>query len=325
MKPVTYISYGLVIALLIAALFEPSLVWIAVPLLALALAYASFRACIYRPPEDHLGVVYQLGRLWRLVDPNRWIFVAPGIHSVKDPISLYTRRLVVSLSDLLTQDQVPVDCELIVFYRLDLRLADADFLSEALQFSAEGWNSVIKTVVQESANEVVGSITSQQLLTPSGRKRFRQILNALLAERVRRFGLIIDRQTGVSLQTLKPADPIWQAMRERWAAVSLGEAALARVLPMLQELSQQHPDIGWETLLLEWAAVMAKEGAVPEVLVAPDQGTTAAALGRRRQGEATGQSSTDESPPGYNGRRETDLAGVSTRRERCPTKLDPKT
>ena len=296
MKSVIYILYGLVIASLIAALFKPSLFWVALPLLALALVYTFIHACIYRPPENHLGVVYQLGRLWRLVDPSRWVFVFPGIHSVKDPISLYTRRLVVSLSDLLTQDQVPVDCELIVFYRLDLRLADADFLSEALHIPAEGWKSVIKTVVQESANEVIGGITSPQLLTPCGRNRFRQILNALLAERVQSFGVVISRQTGVSLQMLKPSELIWQAMRERLAAVSLGEAALARVLPMLQELSRQHPDVGLEALLLEWAAVMVKEGAVPQVLVTPDQGPGLAALGGNGWKERDRQSSRDESP-----------------------------
>jgi regulator of protease activity HflC (stomatin/prohibitin superfamily) len=296
MKAVNYVVWVVAAASLIAVAIEPDLIWAAAPLLALALCYTLIRACIYRPPENHLGVVYQLGRLWRLVEPNRWIFVFPGIHSVKDPINLYMRRVVVPLSDLLTQDQVPVDCELIVFYRLDLRFANASFQAEALQIPGGSWNTVIKAVAQETASQVVGSITSQQLLTPAGRKRFRRILNALLGERVQGFGLVVDRQTGVSLQMLKPADLIWQAMRERLAAVSLGEAALARVLPMLQALSRQDPDIGWETLLLEWAAVMVKEGSVPQVLVKPEQGPGLAALGGNGWQERDRQPSTGESP-----------------------------
>jgi regulator of protease activity HflC (stomatin/prohibitin superfamily) len=309
MKSVIYILYGLIIALLIAALFEPFLFWAAVPLLGFALAYTLTRACIYRPPEDHLGVVYQLGRLWRLVEPNRLIFVLPGVRTVKDAISLHVRQVTVCLPDLLTQDQVPIDCELIVFYQLDPRLAVTDFQAQALRISEGGWNSAIKTVLQETAGEVIGGIPFQQLLKPSGRHRLKRALGALLAERLQRFGVVVDQRTGVSLQALKPADVIWQAMQERLAAVSLGEAALARVLPMVQELSQQHPDIGWEALLLEWAAVIAKEGAVPQVLVGPDQGAALADWGGKSWREPTRQASTDETAPRHNGRPEAELVG----------------
>lgn len=276
-----YILWGFAVGSLIAAAFEASLIWVAAPLLGLALSYSLVCVCLYRPPEDHLGVVYQLGRLWRLVEPDQWALVLPGVHSIRAPISLHIRRVAVTLSDLLTQDQVPLDCELIAFYRFDLRFADVDFQSQALRTPEEGWNSVIKTVLQETANEAISGIPFQHLLTPGGRNRLKRILSRLLSERVGHLGLVVNQQTGVSIQMLRPANAIWQAMQDRWAAVSLGEAALARVLPMLREVSQQ-PEIGWEALLLEWAAVMAKEGRAPQMLVTPDQGPSVAVLTQDR-------------------------------------------
>ncbi len=316
MKPVGYLLWGLVLASLITAAFAFSVIWVAAPLLGLSLSYSLLHLCLYRPPEDHLGVIYQLGRLWRLAEPDRWIFVLPGVHTVKTPISLHVRRMPMALSDLLTQDQVPIDCELIAFYQLDLRLADADFQSQALRIPEDGWNSVIKTVLQETANEVIGGIPFQQLLTPVGRSRLKRTLSALLAERVGRLGVMVSRQTGVSIQMLKPADAIWQAMRDRWAAVSLGEAALARVLPMLQELSRRHPEIGWEALLLEWAAVMAKEGTVPQALVAPDQGPAVVVMPGKGQRQAEGQAEANATALGPNGKRKVNLARLSARMSR---------
>jgi len=276
--------------------------------MGLALTLFIWHICLYRPPEDHLGVIYRLGRLSRLVQPDEWAIILPGIHQTKDPVSLHVRRLEVPLSELLTQDQVPVDCELIAFYRLDLRLAAADFRSEALQIPEVGWNSVIKTALQEIANEAIGGLTSQQLLTPVGRKRLKRILSALLAERVGHFGLVVSRQTGVSVQVLRPAEAIWEAMVDQLTAVSLGEAALARIYPMLEELSQRHPEIGWEALLLEWASVMAKEGRAPQSLMAYSQGSDGAIMLGTGQRQPDGRAETAKTATGFNGKREANMA-----------------
>lgn len=96
------------------------------------------------------------------------------------------------------------------------------------------------------------------------------------------------------MQVLKPANAIWQAMLDRLAAVSLGEAALARVRPMLEELSRHHLEVAWEALLLEWAAAGIDGGAVPQVVIVlgggpaherNGRGTLPAALQAGVQGE----------------------------------------
>ncbi len=185
-------------------------------------------------------------------------------------LSLHLRRTEVSLRDLLTVDGVPVDCELLVYYQLDLRLADAHFQAQALRIPDEGWNSIVKTVLQEVAGEVVGDVNFNELLNPAGRGHLKRTLSAQLAERIEGLGLVINPQRGVSVQVVRPAGTIWQAMLDKLAAESLGEAAVSRLLPMLDELGKRNPEVTWEALLLQWAAAATKEGGVPPVLIAPN-------------------------------------------------------
>lgn len=271
MKSVGCLSANLALVLLVLAVFDRSLLWIGVPLLGLALLGLALPALLYRPPELHLGVIYRLGRFGRWVGPDEWTLVLPWLEQIRPPISLHLRRIEIKLSDLLAQDRVPIDCELIVYYQLDLRLADPHFWPQALLIPAEGWNSIVRTVLREAAAEVAGGLHSQQLLRPASRGLFKQRLSALLAERVLNLGMVVNPRTGVSVQALKPAEAIWQAMLDRLAAASLGEAALARVRPMLEALSQSHPDVAWEVLLLEWAAAVAQTGNSPQAIIAqPD-------------------------------------------------------
>ena len=156
-----------------------------------------------------------------------------------------------------------------MYYQLDLRLAHADFRPHALRIPDAGWNRIIRSVLRETANEVIGTTTSQQLLTARGRGHLKRALSALLAERVRGWGLKVNPRTGVSVLVLKPADAIWQAMLDRLAAAPLGEAALTRPRPILEELSQRHPTVAGDALLLELAAAVIKEGIVPWAVIAP--------------------------------------------------------
>lgn len=270
MKAVGCILWGPALALLILATLQSSLIWVAAPLLGVALSYSLLRLCLYRPPENHLGVVYKCGRLSALVGPDLWTVAIPSIHEIREPISLHLRRTEVSLRDLLTEDGVPVDCELLVYFQLDLRIARADFCVQALRIPNEGWNSIVKTALQEIAGEVVGGVNCDELLNPTGRGRLKGALSALLAERLQGLGMVINPQRGVSVQVVRPAGTIWQAMLDKLAAESLGEAAVSRLLPMLDELGKRTPGVTWEALLLQWAAAATKEGSVPQVLIAPN-------------------------------------------------------
>lgn len=273
MKSLGYILWVLAVGALILVTFQSALIWLAAPLLVLALLYSVIQLFLYRPPENHLGVVYRFGRFSQLVGPDEWTFILPGIHRINPPVSLNMRRLEATLTDLLTQDQFPVECGLLVFFRVDLRLTDPGFRVQALSFSVREWEALVRSVSQETAAELTGHLSLQQLLRPDGRNRLRQDLARLLSDRLRGLGLAVDRHTGVSVQMLKPEDTIWQAMNERLSSLSLGEAALARVYPVLEELSQRHPEVAWNALLLELAAAMNRDGTLPQLLVAPGGGS----------------------------------------------------
>jgi hypothetical protein len=312
MKSAGYILWGLAIASLTFTAFKSFMIWIAAPLLMLALLYSVLRVSLYRPPENHLGVIYQLGRLWRLVGPDEWVCVIPWVNEIKLPISLHLRRAEISFCDLLTEDQVPVDCDLLAYYQLDLRLARAEFCSQALRIPDEGWNSIIRTVAQEAASEIIGGIAFQQLLTPEGRGHLKCTLSALLADRVRGLGLIVNPRTGVSMQTLKPTNAIWCAMVDRFAGVLLGEAALDRVRPILQELSQHYPEVAWDALLLEWAAAVTKEGVVPQVVMASGGRLPYVALQERDEQGPVSRAETRVTVQGRDGEREVKMARAGT-------------
>jgi hypothetical protein len=311
MRTVVYVFLGLILASLIAALFAPVVVWVAAPLLALALTLLMVHMCLYRPPEDHVGVVYKLGRFSRLVEPDEWVITLPGIHETKKPISLHARRLDAAFTEVPTKDQMPVDCKLVVFYQCDLRHADAALRTEALSMPDQSWNTVVGTALRECVEEVVSDIPFSELLSAEGRARLRQRLGQRLGRRVRPMGVLVNSGWGISVQMLRPAMAIWQAMLELSAAGSLGEAALARVRPMLQEVSERHPEVSWEALLLEWASVVAKDGTVPQMLVAPDQALVAADLASRSQRQPGGGSTGKQGIAGVNGKREGNLTLVS--------------
>lgn len=272
MKSPGYILWGSAITSLILAAFKPSLIWVAAPLLALALSYSLFCTFVYRPPENHIGAIYLFDRLWRLVGPDDLIVVIPGVHEIKPPISLHLHRVDITLSDVLTQDRVPVHCDLVVYYQLDLRYASTDFRSQALRIPDEGWDSIIRTVLSEKVNDVIGGVNLQQLLSPEGRGRLKRMLSALLAEQVQSLGILVNPRTGVSVQRLRPGYAVWHAMMEELAAVALGEAAAARVRPILEELSRADPKLAWETLLLGWAAAVVQQGNLPQLVIAPGDG-----------------------------------------------------
>jgi regulator of protease activity HflC (stomatin/prohibitin superfamily) len=290
----SFILWGVALVTLFSAAFNSTMIWFAGLVLALAVASTFFQACLYRPPEAHLGVIYKYGRLSRLVGSDEWVFIFPGVDQIKDPLSLRVSQVEINLTDELTQDQIPFNCHLLVYYQLDLRRASPDFQPQALRISVERWPTIIRTKLQEIAGEVSGGFTFQQLLTPDGRRRYRRTLNALLTDKVQHLGLVINPQTGVSIQGLKPTDDVWRAMVDRVASVSLGEAALARVQPIMKELSQCYPEIGYDAFLLEWAAVLAKKGTVPRTLVAPTWGQVQASLPAIYQPTSADQSQLDE-------------------------------
>jgi len=278
MKAISYILWGLVVMSLALAAFELVSFWLAVLLFVIALYDVALQHCLYRPPEDHLGVLYRFDRFARWVSPHEWVVVIPCIDEIHPPVSLQFRRLAVTFRDLLTQDQIPIDCQALVYYQIDLRWADVHFIPQALGISDAGWDAMVEGTLREIAAQVVGSRRLQRWLCPAGYRDLKQTLGAHLADQVRSQGVIVSPHTAVSIQALKPAETILRAMTDRFAADASGEAALARVRPVVEELTRRRPELAWAVLLMEWAATAVQQGHMPQIVVASTDG-----LGQERQ------------------------------------------
>ena len=269
MKNFSFVICGLALIFAALGIFQSIMLLLAIPLLSLFISYWAVSIFLYRPPENHLGVIYQFDRLVHFVGPEEWFLHVPGIHQIKSPIDLRLRRAEVVLEDLLTGDLIPLVCKFVVYHHLDLRQAAPYFKSQALNIPENGWESIIQTVLRETAIDVVGQFPFQRLFGSSGHMILKRALSSLLAERLRSLGLVVNPRTGVSVQSIKPSATLWQAMLERLAASSRGEASLARIRPILLELKSQNPGIAWETFLMEMAASGVQSGRLPAFILAP--------------------------------------------------------
>lgn len=278
MKSVGCVLWGSALVSFILATFRLSFIWVAAVLLGLATSLSLLRYLLYRPPENHLAVMYRFGRFGHLVGPDEWSYVIPGIHEIRVEMSLRPRRAEASLEDLWTRDRVPVHCDLLVFYQLDLRRARINFRSQALTIPDEGWHSIVRTVLQEAAGEVVGDMGLDELLSSVGRADLKSTLSRELAERLKGLGIVINLETGVSVQRVKPADSVWRALADLGAAESLGEAARARMQPLLNEINWKRPGVGLDALLVQLAAAVAKDGSIREPLTMSENAVVLAAL-----------------------------------------------
>ena len=241
---------------------------VSIPLAAVLLVVAGL-SCLYRPPDNHIGVIYRLGRLWRFLGPEEWTWLIPLVDQVRSPICHSPRQTTVKISDLLTQDRVPISLELQGFYQLDPRLAEGDFRLQFLYVPEARWEAILGNILQEVAGEVTGGFTFRNLLTSAGRNRLKQMLSEELARCVRGLGIRVDRRDGVTVLALRPMDLSW-----------------FRLQPLLEGIRERgaEEDEPWKALVLEWAAAVGQNGRTPQTLITP--GGNQGDMGTRPRREA---------------------------------------
>ncbi len=245
---------------------------------------------LYRPPDNHIGVIYRLGRLWRLVDPEEWVWRIPLLDQVRRPISRLPRQTTVKISDLLSRERIPIDLELLGFYQLDPRLAGENFRLQFLYIPESRWEEIVGNILREVAGEIVGRFPFQNLLTSTGRNQLKQALSEELARRVRGLGIEVDRRDGVTVSALRPMDLSW-----------------FRLQPLLEGIRERgaEEDETWRALVLEWAAAVGQNGSTPQTLITP--GGNQAGPRPRRETRTAGRRPGE---PGPEAGRETDTSRV---------------
>lgn len=240
-----------------------------------------FANILYRPTENHVGVIYRCSRFHRFVDPDRWAFTLPWFDTIVDETRLDMRTAIVSLTDLYTQEKVALDLDVKVFYQVDLRVVDAERRIQVLRFGSDtAWSEIIATAINDLARNVI-FITKpfEDLINRDGRNFLKETLSGALAERVRGFGILLNPRFGVNIVNLQPNEEFRQALRDESAARAVGSAAAIRLGPLMEQYPDQKRDKAIYALIMQIASAVAKNGQSPDVIFPstdeyPDGGIT---------------------------------------------------
>ena len=197
---------------------------------------------IYTPPEDHLGVIFSraFGRekFSQLVPVGKYVVLYPFRYVYKE-ILLSPRTAFISLDDVITEDYIPLELEMKVFYRVDPRDADKEKFLQVIDLSPEAIDTIIKVNIEEiTRNDIFIHKIINHLFSSEGRQEVRRELSTGLAERVRGFGITVNPLYGVAIISLQPNEIYLKDLHDQSAAKALSEAAIQRVYPMLEQLSQ---------------------------------------------------------------------------------------
>jgi len=209
-------------------------------LVASAAGYVACRFCLYRPPEMHAGVVYRLDRVSRILSPEPWSLIIPGLDEVRQPVNLGRRSHRFAYRDVLTSDHVPFNLDVSFHYELDPREVDRSFLPRFLKITYEGhWEAVVGKHFNELVPEVVAGLDSTALLKAAGRRELKARLSYEAARRLEALRLHASEEYGVSLQRLEPTGRIMQAMITAQEAAYLGPATRVRMEDLVKLLAAQ--------------------------------------------------------------------------------------
>jgi len=227
-----------------------------------------FANILYRPTENHIGVIYRFGRFHRFVSPDRLVFTIPWIEEVDNETRLDMRTSQISLSDVYTSEKVAVNIDFKVFYFVDLRKADESRRLQVLRFPTDNaWDEIVRTAVNDVArNRVFIAKSFNELNSKDGRAYLKMALSSEVAERVRGFGIFINPRFGVNIADLQPNEEFRKALMEESAASTVGSAAMSRLIPLLDRIREQNQEKAVYMLIMQIASAVAKNGTVPDVI-----------------------------------------------------------
>lgn len=222
----------------------------------------------YRPPENHVGVIYRFGRFGRFVDPDRWSLLIPWIDSVEKETKLDMRTTHIQLNNVYTRDNIAVDIELKIFHMVDLRQVSPERRIQALRFPTENaWDEIVRTGITDiTRNQIVVSRSFAELTTPEGRSNLKQLLSSSLAERVCGFGILVNPRFGVNIINLQPNEAFQEALKEGSVAKTIGSAAVNRIRPLFEQFSDQDQAKAFIALVIQIASAVAKNGQSPDII-----------------------------------------------------------
>lgn len=241
------------------------------PISSIGTIYLARKYC-YRPPENHLGAVYRLGRFNRFVGPDEWTFLIPYIDRVHREVSLYMRTAEISLKRVELQDGLTVDVRFKVFYRTDLRLTSQENLLQVLKFEGSEWPEMIKTSMEDIIrNQIFLDIDHAKLNLFRKSRKIKNMISKEISNRTRGFGILVNEEYGAMLVEAHPNEAYFEAVQKYKAATPIGQAALERLQPMLDALKKMRHEDARTALLLEIASKITEVENLPDLVLSPTE------------------------------------------------------
>lgn len=221
----------------------------------------------YRPSENHLGVVYRLGRFHRFVNSDEWSFLMPYFETVKleSPLSMRTAEFELHKVEL--QDGLTVDAHFKVFFKTDLRLTPRENLAQVLTFEGRDWPiALIKTGMEDiTRNQVFLDMNLDQLKELRKSRAIKKLFSSEIASRVAMFGILINEEYGAMLVNVRPNEVYNNALQKNMAAKHLGQAAIERLNPVLSAIKQMRHNDARAALMLEIASKVLEVTELPDI------------------------------------------------------------
>lgn len=226
------------------------------------------RRYCYRPPENHMGVVYRLGRFHRLVTPDQWVVLLPFIDRIHREVSLYMRTAELQLRRVELLDGLAVDVWLKIFFKVDLRLVNPENFVQVMKFEGVEWTEMVKTSAEDVIrNQIFLDSTYPEMANLRKSREIKQRLSQEIANRMKGFGIIINETHGVMPINFQPNSTYFEAVQASRAAAPLGEAALGRLRPVLAALNQIEHEDARTVFLLDLASKIVEVENLPDIVM----------------------------------------------------------
>lgn len=167
--------------------------------------------------EWECKTLFTLGRFKKMISPGFYVFV-PLLQSVKHTIDMRIVTYVVPLQKGLTKDNIPVEVDAIVFYRVQS--------PKTAILNVDNYHSATQLAVRSSIRDMVGKSNLDELL--SERDKIGNIIMMHVAEFVAQWGILI---VGIEIKDVIVAKKLEDAIareasaeREKRARLKLAEA-----------------------------------------------------------------------------------------------------
>ncbi|MCW5849869.1 MAG: hypothetical protein KIT87_07280 [Anaerolineae bacterium] len=197
---------------------------------------------IYRPPEDHLGVIMRWDHFSRWVLPCQWTLLVPLVDCLKEEINLQPRLLATAPHQTQTEEHIKVWVTLHVAFQFDPRLIqDFPMRNKILCLSDMELEGMVNKTVDGIVNNLIGGMSLDRVYRYYTNGDLALGLSQRVAGRLKPLGIRVNQLSGVVIHDLWIEEEVRLAMLQRLLAQLQGLAELDRLQPLLNEMDKHAP------------------------------------------------------------------------------------